>query len=112
MRRARNDVSLHRTQPLGARLAQSWLLPEDTCAGILWHHDYASIDDGSAVLSPTAISNIAVTLAAQYVYCRNKMGLLDPEWRRGGAFALARLGVEQEALDALGRDLMKELAAG
>ena len=38
------------------------------------------------------------------------MGLTDVEWRRGGAFALAQLGLEQDALDALGPELMKELA--
>jgi hypothetical protein len=39
------------------------------------------------------------------------MGLNDPEWRRGSAYALARTGLTQEALDAMGKDLMKELAA-
>lgn len=95
---------------LGCRLAKTWLLPEDTCNAILWHHDYAALADGRAGLSPTALGNIAVTLAAQQVYCRNKMGLADAEWRRGGEFALAHLGIGQDVLDALGKELMKELA--
>ena len=95
---------------LGCRLAETWLLPEDTCQAILLHHEYATLADGSAGLSPTARSNIAVALAAQYLYCKAKMGLTDVEWRRGGAFALAQLGLEQDALDALGPELMKELA--
>lgn len=96
---------------LGSRMAQSWLLPEDVCAAILWHHDYAALDGGQCGVSPAGIGNIAVALAAQYIYCRQKMGLNDPEWRRGGAFALARVGLAQDDLDAMGKDLMKELAA-
>ena len=96
---------------LGARMAQTWLLPDEICNAILWHHDYAALAGGSAGLAPAASSNIAVTLAAQYVYCRNKMGVTDAEWRRGGDFALKQLGIEQDALDALGKELMAELAA-
>lgn len=96
---------------LGSRMAQSWLLPDDICAAVLWHHDYAALDDGRAGVSPASASNIGVALAAQYIYCRQKMGVNDPEWRRGSAYALARTGLTQEALDAMGKDLMKELAA-
>ena len=42
----------------------------------------------------------------------NKMGIRDAEWRRGSEFALAQLDIGQEALDAMGKTLMKELAAG
>ena len=96
---------------LGCRMAQTWLLPEDTCQAILWHHDYAALADGRAGVSPTSLGNIAVTLAAQNIYCRNKMGVADAEWRLGGEFALARLGMAPEALEAMGRDLMEEFAA-
>jgi HD-like signal output (HDOD) protein len=96
---------------LGSRMAQTWLLPDDLCAAVLWHHDYAALDEGRSGVSQAGISNIAVTLAAQYVYCRQKMGVNDPEWRRGASFALARLDLAQDALDAMGKDLMKELAA-
>jgi len=93
---------------VGNHLAQNWLLAEDTCAAILWHHDYAALADGSAGVSPSAVRNIAVTLAAQSIYCRDNTGRVDPEWKLGGAFALARLDVTQEALDAIGSELMKE----
>ena len=96
---------------LGARMAQTWLLPEDTCGAILHHHEFDALREGRTGLSPTAVGNIAVALAAQYLYCRNKMGLTDPDWKSAGDFALAQLNVDQEALDALGKDLMKELAA-
>ena len=89
---------------------QTWLLPEDTCQAILLHHEYAALADGSAVLSPAARRNIAVALAAQYLYCKAKMGITDLEWRRGGAFALAQLALDQAELDQLGPELMKELA--
>ena len=56
--------------------------------------------------------NIAVTLAAQYVYCLNKMGLHDAEWKRGATFALAHLGLAQTELDVMGKKLMEELDAG
>ncbi len=80
---------------LGSRMAQTWLLPDDVCAAILWHHDYAALADGTAGVSPAGQRNIAVTLAAQYVYCLNKMGLHDAEWKRGATFALAQLGLAQ-----------------
>jgi HD-like signal output (HDOD) protein len=96
---------------LGSRMARTWLLPDDTCEAILWHHDYAALSEGRAGVSPAGVRNIAVTLAAQYVYCRNKMAVTDAEWRRGGEFALAQLGLEQGELDALGRELTKELAS-
>jgi HD-like signal output (HDOD) protein len=96
---------------LGGRMAKTWLLPDDTCEAIRWHHDYAALSDGRAGVSPAGVRNIAVTLAAQYVYCRNKMAVTDAEWRRGGGFALAQLGLDQDALDALGRELTKELAS-
>ena len=97
---------------LGSRLAQTWLLPEEVCAAVLWHHDYAALADGSAGVSAAGRGNIALALAAQYVYCMNKMGIRDAEWRRGSEFALAQLDIGQEALDAMGKTLMKELAAG
>jgi HD-like signal output (HDOD) protein len=95
---------------VGNHLAQNWLLPEDTCAAILWHHDYAALRDGSTGISPAAVRNIAITLAAQSIYCRHDLGLADPEWQRGGEFALGQLGLTQDALDEIGNELMKELA--
>lgn len=97
---------------LGSRMAQTWLLPDDVCAAILWHHDYAALADGTAGVSPVSQRNIAVTLAAQYVYCLNKMGLHDAEWKRGATFALAQLGLDQTELDVMGKKLMEELDAG
>ena len=47
-------------------MAQSWLLPEDVCAAILWHHDYAALEGGQCGVSPAGTANIAVALAAQY----------------------------------------------
>jgi HD-like signal output (HDOD) protein len=94
---------------LGSRLARAWLLPDDVCDAIQWHHDYAALMEGRAGVSPAGTRNIALTLAAQCIYCRNKMGIADADWRRGSAFALAQLGLEQDALDALGKELMKEL---
>ncbi len=96
---------------LGSRMAQSWLLPDDICAAILRHHEYAALADGSAGVSPSGAGNIAVTLAAQYIYCRHKMGVTDAEWSRGSEFALAQIGLAQDALDAMGKDLMQEFAA-
>lgn len=96
---------------LGSRMAKTWLLPEDICEAILWHHDYAALSEGRTGVSPAGVRNIAVSLAAQSVYCSNKLGVTDSEWRRGGEFALAQLGLDQGALDALGDELIKELAS-
>ena len=95
----KTTAAAHRWSPLHAQ-ADSVIRRYHRC-------DFA---DGSAVLSPAARRNIAVALAAQYLYCKAKMGITDLEWRRGGAFALAQLALDQAELDQLGPELMKELA--
>lgn len=96
---------------IGYQLAKTWLLPDEICRAILWHHDYAALQDGRAGLPVPIVSHIALTLAAEWLYVKSAMGITSAEWRRGGAFALERLGITQAELEAFVADIAGELAA-
>jgi HD-like signal output (HDOD) protein len=96
---------------LGARFAEAWLLPHDVAQAILWHHEYDALADGSAGVSRNGRRNIALALVAQFAYSKHAAGVVDAEWQRGGAFALAQLGLDASELDALGAEIMREVAA-
>jgi len=93
------------------------VVTEATFLGILLAYGFvgplASLLEQKLVESSKMFECIKVTLLASLNgYCMNKMGIRDAEWRRGSEFALAQLDIGQEALDAMGKTLMKELAAG
>lgn len=90
---------------LGARLAQSWELPEETCTAILSHHDYARLQGGT--LGKGVCSLVAVSLAAEWLYMRENVGPDCPEWSRGKEFALGVLGISEEALLAQAENLAR-----
>lgn len=81
---------------LGARLAQSWLLPEETSVAIQNHHDYALLQGGS--VPEQACGLVALVLAAEWIYTRHNIGPNCREWSKGGDFALATLKVSAEEL--------------
>ncbi|MFN0041130.1 MAG: HDOD domain-containing protein [Burkholderiales bacterium] len=84
---------------LGARLAKSWELPDETCTAILSHHDYARLQEGA--LGKGVCSLVAVSLVAEWLYTRENAGPDCREWSRGKDFALGVLGISEEALLAL-----------
>ncbi|MBI3526662.1 MAG: HDOD domain-containing protein [Betaproteobacteria bacterium] len=83
---------------LGARLAQSWLLPEETCLAIQNHHDYPLLQGGS--VADGICTLVALVLAAEWIYTRHNIGPKCREWSQGGGFALDVLGISEEELMA------------
>lgn len=81
---------------LGARLAQSWLLPEEACTAILRHHDYAQLQEESAAGGISTL--VALVLAAEWIYTQHNIGPKCREWSQGSAFALTVLGISEEEL--------------
>lgn len=88
---------------LGARLAQSWQLPEGTTAGIQHHHDIALLQSGS--VAREACRLVALSLAAEWIYTRHNVGPKCPEWSRGGDFALNTLNISTEDLLATAKTI-------
>ena len=81
---------------LGAKLAQSWLLPDETSLAILNHHDYPLLQGGS--VSEEICKLVALVLAAEWIYTRHNIGPKCREWSQGGDFALDMLGISEEEL--------------
>ena len=81
---------------LGARLAHSWLLPDETSAAIQNHHDYPLLLGGSVAAEPCRL--VALVLAAEWIYTRDNVGPKCREWLIGGDFALATLKISTEEL--------------
>jgi HD-like signal output (HDOD) protein len=88
---------------LGARLAQSWLLPEETSMAIQNHHDYVLLQGGSVSAEPCRL--VALVLAAEWLYTRRNIGPKCHEWAKGGDFALATLKVSVEDLLAKAEEI-------
>lgn len=85
---------------VGHNLAKMWLLPEQICQSVLWHHDYAALRQGQADIPRSCARHIALALAAEWIFVRYTMGIDSPEWRKGGDFALDLLSITQTDLDA------------
>ena len=81
---------------LGARLAQSWLLPEETCMAILTHHDYP-LQQGGSMAEPTS-ALVALDLAAEWIHTRHNIGPKCREWSQVSDFALDVLEIREEEL--------------
>jgi HD-like signal output (HDOD) protein len=95
---------------VGCQLAKTWLLPDEICQAVLWHHDYAAVEDGSAGIPAASRRHIAVALVAESLFVREKIGTTSSEWSKGEEFALAALGIAPADLDAAKERVMRESA--
>lgn len=98
----------------GARLrylAKIWLLPEDICQAVLWHHDYSVLREAQTGIPAAATRHIALALAAEWMFVKQTMDSDSPEWLRGGDFALALLGFELSDLDDFRTELGDDICA-
>ncbi len=84
---------------VGHNLANMWLLPEQICQSVLWHHDYAVLRQGQSAIPRSGARHIALALAAEWIFVRHTMGIDSPEWRKGGDRALDLLCITQTDLD-------------
>ncbi|MEQ1776628.1 MAG: HDOD domain-containing protein [Burkholderiales bacterium] len=93
---------------VGYNLAKMWLLPEDICQSVLWHHDYAVLRAGQAGIPLKCAKHIALALLAEWIFVKQTMGIESPEWRKGGEFARELLAITDEdmdsALEQIGQD--------
>lgn len=91
---------------LGYLIGKSWFLPELLCEAIRYHHDLSVFED-KEIISPQALTLIAITRLAEhfndeYVRLHN-----DPEWARMGGYVMDHLGLQETEY----LDLREELAA-
>lgn len=79
---------------LGYLIGKSWFLPAHICEAILYQHD-ATVFSDRDVLSPqaltlVAIGHLAVHLHEEYIRLRS-----HPEWKKVGAASLDHLGLSE-----------------
>jgi HD-like signal output (HDOD) protein len=88
---------------IGCMLARNWGLSENVGWAILHHHDYAVLEDGAT--APLVRSMVALSLLAENAICKYQGHGESLEWNKGGARALAYLGLSDEET----ADLVDEL---
>jgi HD-like signal output (HDOD) protein len=88
---------------IGCMLARNWGLSENVGWAILHHHDYAVLED--AATAPLVRSMVALSLLAENAICKYQGHGESLEWNKGGARALAYLGLSDEET----ADLVDEL---
>ncbi len=86
---------------VGYNLAKIWLLPEEICKAVLWHHDYVVLRHCRAEIPKTCARHIALVLIAEWIFVQQTMGIESPEWCRGGDFAMELLKITSKDLDSL-----------
>jgi HD-like signal output (HDOD) protein len=79
---------------IGTLLARNWGLSEDVAWSILHHHDYTVLDDADT--SSTVRSLVALSLLAENAIRKYQGDAESLEWNKGGARALAYLGLSDE----------------
>lgn len=82
---------------IGAHLARTWSLPEDTCHAISISHDYSSLVANNASARPSKL--VALGLVAENIYSRCTSNTACADWIIGGEAAIAALGTSKEALE-------------
>lgn len=93
---------------VGANLAKIWLLPEDIYHPILWHHDYAALQQGRPDIPAAYAKTVALALVAEWIYVKQTTGQHSAEWLKGADFAMGVLGTTAEALDTLMAQTMQD----
>lgn len=90
---------------VGCLLARNWGLSGDLGWAILQHHDFTVLDDAS---SPSTVrSLVALALLAENAICKYQGHGESPEWHKGGARALAYLGLSDEETAELFDELLE-----
>ncbi len=82
---------------VGAELARTWHLPEDTCNAIAKSHDYAKLTGDEIPVRERKL--IALGLVAEYIYSRCNSDVPGQDWAIGGNAAIAALGISEDAIE-------------
>jgi HD-like signal output (HDOD) protein len=97
---------------VGYNLAKMWLLPEEICQAVLWHHDYAALLEGQDGIPAGAVRKIALALVAEWIFVKQDAGADSPEWLKGSEFAKAMLKLSDDDLEAALAEIKPDLANG
>jgi HD-like signal output (HDOD) protein len=90
---------------IGCMLARNWGLSENVGWAILHHHDYAVLED--AATAPLVRSMVALSLLAENAICKYQGHGESLEWNKGGARALAYLGLSDDETAELIDELLE-----
>jgi len=90
---------------IGTLLARNWGLSEDVAWSILHHHDYEVLDDANT--APAVRSLVALSLLAECAIRKFRGDAESVEWNKGGARALAYLGLSDEETAELLDELLE-----
>ncbi len=88
---------------VGSALASSWMLPDATSAAILYHHDYAALENGQ--LAEASCKLVAIGLVSEYLYMQHIAAPNCYEWDKGGGFAADMFGIKEEKLESFNREV-------
>jgi HD-like signal output (HDOD) protein len=94
---------------VGTELAEDWLLPQETCQAIRYHHDIAALD-GSVDIPPRARFLIAIAQLAEYLIQQKTGQSQTSEWQKLGAECLACLDISPDDLPELAATCMPEIS--
>ncbi|UCH46451.1 MAG: HDOD domain-containing protein [Betaproteobacteria bacterium] len=82
---------------VGAELARSWHLPDETCNSIAMSHDYSKLTGDEIPVRERKL--IALGLVAEYIYSRCNSDEAGQDWAIGGNDAIAALGIDEDAIE-------------
>jgi HD-like signal output (HDOD) protein len=90
------EDSLHMTNhsAIGSLLARTWGLPEEISTAILFHHDYAILENTS--VDNTIRGLIALTCIAEYAILKNDGAEHSVEWDKSNEYVCHYLGISLE----------------
>jgi len=81
---------------VGGLMAQSWWLPEEICAAIRRHHDYASLIENSAAATGATSRQLALAQLAEKLYQDITDLNKTREWDKMGSASLAILALSED----------------
>lgn len=88
----------------GARLAREWMLPNDVCWAIFYHHNFKLFDQPTEYATPQVRDLIAIATMTEYLVASFLGRPVEAEWRDRGCLALAHFGLTAEDLERLAEE--------
>lgn len=89
----------------GHTMAEAWFLPKTICDAILWHHDYAVLEQGHNEIADGSRKLIALALIAEWLAAQRAGSYPANEWLKGGTLSLQCVGSSEQEMQALAREL-------
>lgn len=97
---------------IGADLAKHWLLPEDVCLAIKWHHNPFALDaDDQLALPLVSRQLIAIAQFAEFLIQERSGQNLTREWVKLGPGCMRVMGITPEGVEEIVNEFRSEQAA-